>query len=293
MSFYVTLPSNSSMDLFPNNTISNFSVALKEPIRLEKNYEVALVEITYKHSWSLNVGNLFIDLVEPKFLDKFDLVYHDGENIRNFALRLNGEIIQFYLEKEYNRRFELQKNNITEENTLLPNAQYSVSNQDYQVVEQIKSLPWFKNLPFFLADQYRFVIHISGIAHVRFDGAILGILNLKAKWYYASDNVKFIYSGTIDDPNPNIIQSLFVYCDIIDYQYVGDAYVPLLRNVVVENSFPKTAIAHYDNPHYLNINKSEINTIHVEIRDDSGQTIKFDKGKVIIKLHFRPKNDYK
>ena len=117
----------------------------------------------------------------------------------------------------------------------------------------------------------------------------MNILKLDDKWYQASENVKWIYSGVIDDPNPNIIQSLFVYCDIIDYQFVGNAYVPLLRNVVVENSFPKTAIVHYDNPHYVNINKSEINTIHVEIRDDTGQNIKFDKGKVIIKLHFRPK----
>ncbi len=289
MSFYVTLPSNSSMDLFPNNTISNFSVALKEPIRLDTYYEVALVEMTYKHSWSLNVGKLFIDLIEPAYLDSFNLVYHDGENIKNFAYRLNGEITQFYLEKEYNRRFNIFQNNTTEENTLLPSSNFSVSNQDYKVIEEIKALQWFKNLPTFLADSYRFVIHIAGKAQVRFNGKIINILNLQEKWYQASENVKWIYSGIIDDPNPNLIQSLFVYCDIIDYQYVGDAYVPLLRNVVVENSFPKTAIAHYDNPHYVNINKSEINTIHVEIRDDTGEKIKFDQGKVIIKLHFRQK----
>jgi hypothetical protein len=181
------------------------------------------------------------------------------------------------------------KNNTTEENTLLPSSNFSVSNQDYKVIEEIKALQWFKNLPTFLADSYRFVIHIAGKAQVRFNGKIINILNLQEKWYQASENVKWIYSGIIDDPNPNLIQSLFVYCDIIDYQYVGDAYVPLLRNVVVENSFPKTAIAHYDNPHYVNINKSEINTIHVEIRDDTGEKIKFDQGKVIIKLHFRQK----
>ena len=111
MSFYVTLPSNSSMDLYPNNTISQFTVALKEPIRLNSNYEIALVEMTYKHSWSLQVGKLYIDLVEPNFMDTFDLVYHDGENIKNFAFRLNGEITQYYIEKEYNRRYKLKEDN--------------------------------------------------------------------------------------------------------------------------------------------------------------------------------------
>jgi hypothetical protein len=100
---------------------------------------------------------------------------------------------------------------------------------------------------------------------------------------------KFTATGIIDDPNPNLVESLFIYCDIIDYQYVGDAYVPLLKNVVVENIYPKTAWVHYDRPHYANINKSEISTIHIEIRDDFGNKIKFENGKVILKLHFRPK----
>ena len=177
MSFYVTLPSNSSMDLYPQNTISAFTVSLKEPIRLETNYEVALVEMTYKHSWSLNVGKLYVDLVDPNYLDTFDLVYHDGENIKNFAYRLNGEIVQYYIEKEYNRRFNLQQNNLNEENTLLPTTKFGITNQDFMVVEQIKSLQWFKMLPNFVTDPFRFGIYIPGLSKVRFDGNILKILN--------------------------------------------------------------------------------------------------------------------
>ena len=51
MSFYVTLPSNSSMDLYPDNTMTEFTILLKEPIKLDCQYEVALVELTYKHFW--------------------------------------------------------------------------------------------------------------------------------------------------------------------------------------------------------------------------------------------------
>ncbi|CAF1081865.1 unnamed protein product [Brachionus calyciflorus] len=58
MSFYVTLPSNSSMDLYPNNCLREFAIRLKEPIRLDIQYEVALLKFTYKHSWSLEVGKL-------------------------------------------------------------------------------------------------------------------------------------------------------------------------------------------------------------------------------------------
>ena len=45
-SFYMTLPSNASMDTHPNNTMANFVTELFTPIRFEQAFEVALVEIT-------------------------------------------------------------------------------------------------------------------------------------------------------------------------------------------------------------------------------------------------------
>ncbi len=41
MSFYVTLPSNSSMLFFPNNSLTNYITKLKRNIKLEGEYEVA------------------------------------------------------------------------------------------------------------------------------------------------------------------------------------------------------------------------------------------------------------
>ena len=49
--FYMTLPSNSSMDLFPSNTLSNFKVKLPEMVNLSGEWEVGLSSITFPHSW--------------------------------------------------------------------------------------------------------------------------------------------------------------------------------------------------------------------------------------------------
>ena len=47
-SFYVVLPSDSSANYFPQNTIANFRTKLASPIELEPNkWEVGLVEISY------------------------------------------------------------------------------------------------------------------------------------------------------------------------------------------------------------------------------------------------------
>ncbi|KAI8477990.1 hypothetical protein Bbelb_442810 [Branchiostoma belcheri] len=53
-SFYVTLPSDGSMDIFPENTVTNYRTKLAHPIELSGEWEVGLVEIQYPHSW-LNV----------------------------------------------------------------------------------------------------------------------------------------------------------------------------------------------------------------------------------------------
>ena len=49
---YLTLPSNSSLDYFPNNTLTSFTTKLATPLVLRGEYEVALVDIIYPHSWS-------------------------------------------------------------------------------------------------------------------------------------------------------------------------------------------------------------------------------------------------
>lgn len=49
--FYVTLPSNSSMTIFPNNTLAKYKVKLPEHINLTGSWEVGLASITYPHTW--------------------------------------------------------------------------------------------------------------------------------------------------------------------------------------------------------------------------------------------------
>jgi hypothetical protein len=55
--FHVTLPSDSSMSYFPDNTIAHFTTQLPETIQLDGDYEVGLAEIIYPHSW-YNLDNL-------------------------------------------------------------------------------------------------------------------------------------------------------------------------------------------------------------------------------------------
>jgi hypothetical protein len=52
MSFYVTLPSNSSYEFYPDNKLNNFTTKLHSTIKLDGDYEVGLVDISYPQNWS-------------------------------------------------------------------------------------------------------------------------------------------------------------------------------------------------------------------------------------------------
>ena len=49
--FYITLPSNASLDVYPNNTLTKYTVRLPRTLYLKEGYEVALAEIMYPVSW--------------------------------------------------------------------------------------------------------------------------------------------------------------------------------------------------------------------------------------------------
>ena len=50
--FYLHLPSNSSLDKFPHNTLTEYRVSLPQTLNLTGEWEVALTEIHYPHSWN-------------------------------------------------------------------------------------------------------------------------------------------------------------------------------------------------------------------------------------------------
>ena len=55
--FYLHLPSNSSLDKFTNNTLTEYRVGLPQTVSLTEDWEVALTEIHYPHSWNNVQGN--------------------------------------------------------------------------------------------------------------------------------------------------------------------------------------------------------------------------------------------
>ena len=89
-------------------------------------------------------------------------------------------------------------------------------------------------------------------------------------------------------------KALYVYSDIGAYQYVGDTYVPLLRVIGVDTNkqYGEYVERIYTQPHYVPVVKKNFDTIEIDIKSDTGEEIQFGIGKIVLKLHFRPKPFY-
>ena len=64
--FYVTLPSNSSVQYFPDDKTYNFLTKLPRTLQLDGEWEVSLAEIDYPHTWyNIHKGKNSVEIYVP------------------------------------------------------------------------------------------------------------------------------------------------------------------------------------------------------------------------------------
>jgi hypothetical protein len=85
------------------------------------------------------------------------------------------------------------------------------------------------------------------------------------------------------------LHSIFVYSNIVEHYFVGNSFAQLLRLVEVPNNsnYGEQVVLRYDQPHYIPLQTHSFDTIQVELKDDTGENIPFEFGRVIIKLIFK------
>ena len=86
--------------------------------------------------------------------------------------------------------------------------------------------------------------------------------------------------------------SLFVCCDVVEHVVVGDVKTPLLRTVNITGKEGQTINRIFQTVQYVPVRRKQFSTIEINIRDDTGRPVPFQRGEVIVTLHFwrkRPK----
>lgn len=252
--FYMTLPSNSSIQHYPNNCASHFFTKLPQHVDLNGEYEVGLSEIQFSNTYfnvkegeasfryTLPQDNseppLFIDIVVPPGLyESNDAFVHTLTqmtktwlgNLSNSKSRL-----RFYY-KRASKRISLTVYESGAKLTLSPALQKIMAFPDSE---------------------------ITGTGHVEAQG----MMELNQDF-----------------------RGVFVYCDLVNPRPVGDVLVPLLR--IVPTGDQKRDIVHriFTKPHYIPLSRFQFNTVEILLTSDTGKEIPFINGHTVVTLHFRRK----
>ena len=252
--FYVTLPSNASIQIYPNNKIWSYRTKLAKPIVLTEPYEVGVIEFQYPRVWASFPAS------------DADVTVYDSKTEQTLTIPLS---VGFYdsiprIVKEFNSK------------CLIHQATSHISMQYNNIT----------NLIYFSGAEGTILTFKGRLAEILgFKPGVLFPLppSTNFRKHYAAPHPADIHGGSYN---------IFVYSDIVDYQLVGDSHVPLLRCINITPEVGRMPTLTYDKPHYTSLSKSVIDDIEISLKNDQNQYIPFTYGRVIVKLHFRPVKQY-
>ena len=87
------------------------------------------------------------------------------------------------------------------------------------------------------------------------------------------------------------LYTLYVYCDIVQAQIVGNTFVPLLRVVPVTGKYGDRITTNFQDPQYQPLRSKDFDEIEIDIRAGTGKKIPFETGKLLVTLHFRERKN--
>ena len=238
------------MDYYPDNKISQFVTQLPQPIRLEGQWEVGLVEIIYPHTW-FNIPHREEDRT---FTVQAPDPTRPGHYVGYTFILPKG----FYTIETLLLRIEDKANRVL---NLTTNERVRLS---YDPVTRVVSSD-LNDLALYVPEAMKSMFGIT----------------------FDAFNPRRNQSDTVIDMDP--LNSLYIYCDLVEPRVVGDTSVPLLRVTPAEGKHGEMVCKTYENVHYIPVQRKQFQTLEIYIRDDTGHRVPFECGKSIVTLHFRRK----
>jgi hypothetical protein len=250
--FYVVLPSDSSVNYFPDNTVAHYKTKLAKRVCTDAEYEVAITELMYP----MNMHNFV-----PKDPLVVDVQIYRCENWFKWQLESgyfkDGETLAEFLNTELTTNFK-------------------------------KSF-YLENLvePIFTYDKLQKQIRCS-FQGTRERTDASSYFN----WEPESAGLQKGFISFLANPLELIEYNImYIYCDIVTPYLVGDVQTPLLRAIGVKGERDETITVTFEKPYYLPVARRDFDQIEININTELGAPVPFSGGKSLAVLHFRPRNE--
>ena len=252
--FYITLPSESSKELFPENNPSEYTVRLPQWVHLNGHWEIGLHSIAYT-SWNI-----------IQYLDEPISFMEGGKEGKGGKMRKHYSSVKEYVDSI--------------------NASLKESHIDKSPADKSNEIEFSYEL------NGKVTVRLSPGYTVRLrkeQAIVLGFMTFEdSSETYDVENAK--ETGTY---KANLYRetNIHVYCDIVQSQIVGDKMTPLVAVVPCQKTTEtyETLYA-VENIHYIPVQTKSFQNIKVHLRSSTEEPIPFEHGRAAITLHLKPLN---
>lgn len=254
--FYVTLPSNASMTVYPNNTVTEYATKLPHALQLDGQWEVGLTEMTYPLTWyNVEKDDCSIEL-------EFSTTEHPHGAILKYPVPEGRYVSARELVEEIRRVVHKHLAKLIDfRNTSLKPADY------FNVVFNDKT-----QKATIVAPDCKVVMSPKLADLLGFESCVLN--------QEKSEGVSAV------DLNRGY-NNLFVYCNVVVDGIVGDVRAPLLRTINVRGQYGDSVREIFTKPLYIPLRRSCFDTIEISIKGETGRPVSFNSGSSCVTLHFK------
>ena len=276
--FSVVLPSDSSMDVFPDNTVAHYTTKLSHPICCDGDYEVALVELIYP----LNYDNFITK--EPLGVF-YPLTYEEIRRLR----KIYGITQDNRLNFEHRIFWKLSSGYFKNEMALVNHINTELMKEYRKIyIGEIEE-------PLLSYDERTKLMTFRLYGNTSVEGQNCELKTIHLDAASAGLSVEFIQRFGLDDEETPFElggqRLMYVYSDIVTPYLVGDVQAPLLRTIAPKGERGELISTTFANPYYVPVARRGFDTIQIHINNELGEPMPFTGGKSVAVLHFKRCNE--
>lgn len=271
--FFVTLLSNSSMQFFPDNKTSSFTVQLAEKITLNGSWSVGLAEIHYNYNFFNVTSNNNSVVAVKKKLELSEKSEYSSDDMCSTS-GYHRPVSDFI------RTVKITPGYYASVSDLIDTVNTEMKNHDLVTMPFI-SIDKINNRSVVKKESVR-----KSIESISFEGRLAMQLGFEPDENILNQTI----SPHIGNTFFGVPDQMLIYTDIIEPTFIGHekAYVMKIVNTNVHTyKFGDICYREYTHIHYMRVQKREFESVSVDIRDYTGAFIPFQHGVLTIKLHFK------
>ena len=297
----LTLPSNSSMDIYPGNTVADYRVQLPKTLVFNSPHEVALTALHYPVSWFNFPESETYSVTYRVFSKDLDrLRMNWSEDVGGGELQEHRKMARgmppVYLRESL---IEVDEEGEDKMEEALPNELWGKRRKivlepgHYTDLEQVlKAMDPDKDLVLFTyssvtqkvtvkwrCEEYRLLISLSPALSAK-----LGFGYQRSSWRRLR-GCKITGKQVV---TMDFIDMLYINCDLAaDSHVVGNALVPLLKTVSAGGSHGDVVSYEPRVLDWLPLSRNRFDTVRVLITDGTGKPVPFERGHSMVRVHVR------